>query len=222
MPQRQGILIIGAGGHGKVVADILRAAGSPAAGFIDADPARAGQSVGGLRVLGPVNRLEHLARDHGADRAVIAIGDNRARVELAAEVQRAGLALASAIHPAANVASNARLASGVVICMGAAIGAEAQIGELCIVNTNASVDHECVLDVGVHIAPRAALAGRVEVGREAFVGIGASVIQCRKIGSRATVGAGAVVVRDVPADSTVVGVPARAMGSRDVMRMTGT
>lgn len=223
MTLRDGIFIIGAGGHGKVVADILRAAGQPAGGpvvgFIDADPSRTGQTVAGLPVLGPPNRLEHLARDYNAGRAVVAIGDNRARVELAAEIQRAGLELASAIHPSANLAGDATLGRGVVVCLGASVGAEASVGDLCIINTNASVDHECLLHRGVHIAPGTAIAGRVEIGEEAFVGIGASVIQCRKIGPRATVGAGAVVIRDVPADATVVGTPAVSIHDKRMLRI---
>ena len=210
---RERVLIIGAGGHGKVVADILRACGTPAAGFVDGDESMRGRTVAGLPVLGAMNRLEHLAREHGCTSAVVAIGDNRVRLEHAREVERAGLKLASAIHPSANVAASATVGAGVVICMGASVCAEATVGDVSIVNTNAVVDHECELGNSVHVCPNASLAGRVKVGEGGFVGIGASVIQCLSLGAWSIVGAGATVTRDVRAEATVVGVPAR---ERDV------
>jgi sugar O-acyltransferase (sialic acid O-acetyltransferase NeuD family) len=203
------LLIIGGGGHGKVVADLARALGHPVAGFIDADEGRIGQTVLGAPVLGTMNRLEHIARAQNVTTAAVAIGDNRVRLEHAVEVRRAGLTLATLVHPSATVAESATLGEGTVVCAGGRVCVEARIGRACIVNTNAVVDHECVLGEAVHICPAAALAGRVEVGDGTFVGIGASVIQCLRLGAWATVGAGAVVVRDVEANTTVVGCPAR-------------
>ena len=203
------VLIIGAGGHGKVVADVLRANGVEPAGFVDADESLWGRSVLGVPVLGGMMRLEKIARQAGATTATLGIGDNRVRLEHAAEVVRAGLALAPAVHPSAVVSPSATLGSGVVVCAGAVVCVEAVVGDFAVVNTNATVDHECRVGEAAHVCPAAALAGRVSVGRGAFVGIGASVIQCRSVGEWATVGAGAVVTRDVPAGATAVGVPAR-------------
>lgn len=205
------ILIIGAGGHGKVVAEILRARGTEPGGFVDADEALWGTQVLGLPVLGGMNHLEKIARHHGLASAIVAIGDNRVRQEVAREVERAGLKLASAVHPSATISPTVRLGRGVVVCMGAAICVQAQVGDLAIINTNATVDHECEIGPAAHICPNASLAGRVMVAQGAFVGIGSSVIQCRSIGEWATVGAGAVVTRDIPAHSTAVGVPARVI-----------
>jgi sugar O-acyltransferase (sialic acid O-acetyltransferase NeuD family) len=205
-------LIIGAGGHGKVVLDILRAGGHcRPVGFVDADPRLHGTTVGGLPVLGGVHQLKRLVGPHKLAAAVIAIGDNRARAGYAEAVESAGLRLANAVHPSAVVAESAVLGRNVVVAACAVVGAEARVGDHCIVNTAATVDHECELGVGVHVCPGAHLAGRVRVEANAIVGLGANVIQCLRIGAGATVGAGAVVIRDVPAGATVVGVPARAI-----------
>jgi sugar O-acyltransferase (sialic acid O-acetyltransferase NeuD family) len=205
-------LIIGAGGHGKVVLDILRAGGlCRPVGFVDADPRLHGTTVGGLPVLGGVHQLARLAGPAKATAVVIAIGDNRARAGYAAEVAGAGLRLVNAVHPSAVVAESAVLGVNVVVAANAVVCAEARVGDHAIINTAATVDHECDVGPGVHICPGAHLAGRVRVDVNAVVGLGANVIQCLRIGAGATVGAGAVVLRDVPAGATVVGVPARVV-----------
>jgi UDP-perosamine 4-acetyltransferase len=205
------ILIIGAGGHGKVVLDILRASDLyEPAGFIDADPALAGSFVGGIKVLGAMNLLPKLHRQ-GIRAAVIAIGDSRARRHCAALLGEQGIALVNAVHPTAFVSTTAVLGRGVVVAPQAAICADCRVGDLSIINTAAVVDHECDIGEAVHVCPGVRLAGRVSVGSGSFIGLGANVIQCLKIGEGTTVGAGAVVLEDVPADSTVVGVPARVI-----------
>lgn len=206
------VVILGAGGHGKVVLDILRAQRQHhVVGFLDADPALSGTKVGGIEVLGAVNLLARL-KPQRVRGAIVAIGDNRTRRRYADEVLACGLELISAVHPSAVVASGATLDAGVVVAAGAVVGVEARIGRDAVINTGALVDHECVIGPASHICPGVALAGRVEVGAEAFIGIGARVIQCVKIGAGAMVAGGAVVIRDVPDGARVAGVPARAMG----------
>ncbi|MGF1634654.1 MAG: acetyltransferase [Phycisphaerae bacterium] len=203
------IVILGAGGHGKVVLDILQAAGGhEVVGFLDADDRHHGQVVLGTPVLGATNLLPKLKRE-GVAGAIVAVGDNAVRQQLAREVVEAGLELVSAVHPTASVAASASIGPGVVVCRLAAVCVEVRLETACIVNTAAVVDHECVVGAGAHICPGVRLAGRVTVGERAFVGIGASVIQCRQIGEDAVVGAGAVVIDDVEPGEKVVGVPAR-------------
>jgi len=203
------VAIIGAGGHGRVVLDIIRSAGvHRPVGFIDGNPLLQGRRIDGLPVLGDLSALEKLKFD-GLEGAIVAIGDNGIRREYVETIDGFDLTLVNAIHPSANVASNCSIGSNVVIAAGSVTCAHCQIGNSVILNTGCVVDHETVVGNAAHVCPGARLAGRVIVESGAFIGIGATVIQNLRIGSDAVVGAGAVVIRDVPPGSTVVGVPAR-------------
>lgn len=206
-----GTVIIGAGGHGRVVLDIFRQANQQdPAGFLDANPDLHGQRVDGLEVLGSPMEIPRL-RDAGVDSAIVAIGDNPTRALYAEALQAHGVRLVNAIHPRAIVADTAHVGRNVVIAAGAVICAHCHVGDSAVINTASIVDHESAIGRATHVCPGARLAGRVRVDDFAFVGIGATVIQCVKIGRGATVGAGAVVLRDVPDFATVVGVPARVI-----------
>jgi len=196
------IIIIGAGGHGEVVLDVIRAAGQhKVIGFLDSDSALHGRLVDGVKVLGPPAL---------ADRPfLVAVGDNAARKELTALLTARGLAAVTAIHPKAYVGSSAEVRPGTVVCAGAIICTHAQVGTGTIVNTGAVVEHHNVLGDFVHVAPRVVLTGRVTIGEGAFIGAGATLLPRIVVGAWATVGAGSVVTDDVPAGATVVGVPAR-------------
>lgn len=203
-------LIVGAGGHGKVVLDILRAGGtySPV-GFVDADPRLAGTTVGGLPVFGAIHLLNKLKQQHRIGGAIIGIGDNRARCGYVKTLADHGLQLINAIHPTASISGSAKLGRNVVVAAQAVVSTETVVANLAIINTGAIVDHECEIGEAAHICPGANLAGRVRIGCRTFVGLGANIIQCLSIGEGATIGAGAVVLSDVPAGATAVGVPAR-------------
>lgn len=205
------LVIVGAGGHGKVVLDIVRAAGRyEPVGFVDADTRLAGTKVGGLPVLGPMNVLNKL-RQQRVRHAIVAIGDNRTRHRYAELLESEGFELAGAVHPTAFVSPTATLGKNVVVGPNASVITEARVGDGAIVNTGAIVEHECEVGAYAHVAPAACLAGRVRVGAFAFIAIGATVIPCMTIGEGATVGAGAVVIEDVPLGATAVGVPARVV-----------
>jgi sugar O-acyltransferase (sialic acid O-acetyltransferase NeuD family) len=207
------VVIIGAGGHGKVVLDVLLAGGKyRAAGFVDNNPSLLDSYVCGLPVLGPINALPRLRRQR-IRHAIIAIGDNRQRLAQRPFVDAEDFTLVTAVHPAAYVSPRATLGRGVVIAPGARVVVDANVRDLAVVNTSAVVEHECDVGEGAHVCPGAILAGRVRVGRGAFIGVGAQVIQCRTVGDFATVGAGAAVIDDVPDDATVVGVPARPVNA---------
>lgn len=199
-----GLLIYGAGGHGKVVAETAEAIGSfEPMQFVDAEYARLN---GTLRW--PVCSPAHVAI--GADTcAVVAIGRAERRMSLLDGLMAAGCMLPVLVHPAAWVSQTATCGEGTVIFAGAVIQADARLGRGVIVNTQASVDHDCVLADGVHICPGAHLAGNVRVGEGSWLGIGCVVKQGVRIGKSVTVGAGAVVLHDVDDGLTVAGCPAR-------------
>jgi sugar O-acyltransferase (sialic acid O-acetyltransferase NeuD family) len=141
---------------------------------------------------------------------VAATGDRIVRRRIAAAVLAAQGSLATVVHPSCVVASTAVIGDGSMLLAGAIVGPDARVGSFCIVNTGASVDHDDVLENGVNVCPGVHLAGNVTCREDAFVGIGASVIQGVTIDRRAVVGAGAVVLRDVADDTTVIGCPAHA------------
>jgi UDP-perosamine 4-acetyltransferase len=207
------LVIIGAGGHGRVVLDILRAGGeyTPVA-MLDANASLHNTNINGVPVVGSVNLLPKLFTQR-VRHAIVAIGDNRVRRSYAKLAEEAGMELINAIHPTASVSQTATLGRNVVAAAGARVCADAKIGDSVIVNTNAVVDHECEVGAGVHVCPGALLAGRVRVGAGAFIGLGAKIIQCLNVGEDAVVGAGAVVLSDVPPATAVVGVPAHAIRS---------
>ncbi len=207
------VIIVGAGGHGRVVLEILRSAGQHrVVGFLDADESLAGTTVMGVPVLG---HPQHLLKVRGkAKGAIVAVGDNRARISYAKHLTEAGLELVSAIHPKSVVMASVRIGRNVIVAAGAVVGTEAVVEDSVIINTSAVVDHECVIGEGAHIAPGAVLAGRVRIGAGAFVGLGSRIIQCLSVGEGAVVGAGAVVLRDIAAGVTVVGVPAKVIRAK--------
>jgi len=206
---RKRILLLGAGGHGKAVADLLLAAGSyDIAGFVDAAP-KASQVLG-LPVLGDESQFPALA-GQGVTLAHAAIGHNAQRLAAAGRLRQAGFDLPSLIHPAALIGHGARIGEGAAILARAVIGPEAEIGPLALINTGAIVEHDCVLEEAAHIGPGAVLAGGVRVGAGALIGAGAVIRPGVAIGAGAVVGAGAAVVEDVAPGATVMGVPARAV-----------
>lgn len=207
---RKRILIAGAGGHGRVVLDIIHQAGRyEPIGFVDNNSEIHGRRIDGLPVRGGIDRLPVLRAELGVWGVIIAIGDNGVRRGFAREVERSGLELINAIHPSATIARNVTLGRNVVIAAGVVVCANVQIGDSVILNTGCIIDHQTMIGEGVHVCPGVRIAGRVKIEPGVFIGIGATIVPKVTIGCEAVVGAGSVVIDDVPPMATVVGVPAR-------------
>lgn len=200
------LAILGASGHGKVVADTAEFSGWQSVEFFD-DAWPQLRTNGCWVVSGDSETL--IRRLAEFDGVLVAIGNNRIRHEKLCELERAGATIVSVIHPAAIVSRYASIAAGSVVFANVVVNADARVGLGAILNTGCSVEHDCVLGHSVHVSPGGRLAGGVQVGDSSWIGIGASVRQLVRIGSNVTVGAGAAVVADVADGLTVVGVPAR-------------
>jgi sugar O-acyltransferase (sialic acid O-acetyltransferase NeuD family) len=185
------LVVLGAGGHARVVADAIRASGRRVERLLDRE------AQGDVAAL--VGRFDF----------VPAIGAQAARRRASLDALQNGATLASVIHPRAAVSAEAAIGAGAVVLAGAVVNPGVEIGRFAIVNTAASVDHDCRLADGAQLGPGARLAGDVRLGEDACVWTGAIVIPGCRIGARAVVGAGAVVIEDVPEGATVVGNPAR-------------
>jgi UDP-perosamine 4-acetyltransferase len=201
-----GVVIIGGGGHAKVVIESLRASGETVVAIVDADPTP--REVLGVPVLGDDLMLPIL-REQGLSKLFVALGDNRLREKLGRKARELGFILVNGIHPSAIISPSARLGEGVAVMAGVAINADSRIADLAIINTGAIVDHDCQLGAACHLGPASALAGGVTIGERAFLGVGARVIPGVSIGADTIVGAGGVVVRDLPDGVLAVGVPAQ-------------
>jgi len=205
--QRDGrLLLLGAGGHGRVVADMANAAGWPDVVFLDDRWPRLQQNLV-WPVIGPFESLaESQYRQHAA---LVTIGDNSTRLGLLRRLQNLEARIPVLAHPSAVVSRYATLGAGTVVMPNAVVNAGAVLGDGVIVNTGATVDHDCRLADGVHVSPGAHLAGGVEVGEASWIGIGAVVRENVRIGAGVIVGAGAAVVSSIPDQQIATGVPAR-------------
>lgn len=204
------VLVLGAGGHGQVVADALLCAARCGAkvepsGFLDDDPALEGALLLGLRVWGPLAALA--ATPH--DAVILGIGSNAVRKRLHLDLAARGERFVSAIHPSAVIGGGVTLGSGVLVCAGAIINTGAHIGANVIINSGAIVEHHNCVGDHAHIGPGARLGGDVRVGEGTLVGLGAIVLPQQQVGAWCVVGAGAVVLHAVDDGLTVAGVPAR-------------
>lgn len=205
------LAILGASGHGKVVADTAECCGWQVIEFFD-DAWPQTTRNGAWNVVGDTVLLK--AALHTYDGVLVAIGNNHIRHRKLLELEEEGARICSLVHPAATVSRYALLESGSVVFAGVVVNADARIGMGAILNTGCSIDHDCVLGASVHVSPGARLAGGVRIGDLSWIGIGASVRQLVQVGSQVTVGAGTVVISDVSDLLTVAGVPARILPAK--------
>lgn len=206
------VIIIGAGGHAQVVADILqcsRASGTSSVpiGYLDDDVRLLDKKFLGIPVLGRIDDIGMI--DH--DGVVVAIGDNAIRACTYTTLYQRGEKFIIARHPSAIIAPDIVIGQGTVICAGVIVNTGSVVGQNVILNTGCSVDHHNEIGDHVHIAPGAHLGGTVKIGNGTLVGIGATVMPGCSVGEYAIIGAGACVIESVTAGRTVVGVPARPL-----------
>ena len=207
------LVIIGAGGHGRVLAECAQAAQLEILGFIDDNAALTGTIQLHLPILGTTSALDK--KRILADGVLLGIGNCQLRLRLLHIFGAAHFCLPTLFHPRAWVSPSAICGAGTVVMANATVQTGTRLGAGVIINTNASVDHDCVVGDGVHICPGAHLAGNVTVGDGTLIGIGASVIPGIRIGKECVVAAGAVVIRDVPDSQRVAGVPARPLAKQE-------
>ena len=197
------VIIVGAGGHGKVLADIVLQCGGTVRGFLDDDVQKTHCME--FPILGTVDRWPEYA---GQARFLLAIGSNAVRETLAQAMQ---VVWYTAIHPSASIARQASIGEGTGVMAGAVINPCAQIGRHCIVNSAVVIEHDNNLEDYVHVSPHATLCGTVAVGRRTHIGAGATIKNNVSICADVTVGAGALVLHDIETPGTYVGVPVRRL-----------
>ncbi len=202
------LAILGASGHGKVVADAALAQGWGEIAFFD-DAWPKVSSNGRWPVLGNTESLLNFAASY--DCIAVGIGHNRTRREKMDIIERNGLKFATIIHPSAVVSDYALIGKGTVVFANAVINVDARLGAGGIINTGAVIEHDCCLGDCVHVSPNAVLSGGVTLGHEVWVGAGASIKQLVSVGNKAIIGMGSVVLRDVASEVTVAGNPVRML-----------
>lgn len=204
------LLILGAGGHGRVVGDAAHAMKKwQEICYLDDnfDSSNDREVVGGLVSLHQIVK--------STDDVVAAVGDNKLRANIITKILDLKLSLATIIHPDATVSPSSRIGNGTVIFARVVINANAEIGVGCIINTGAIIEHDCTVQEYVHVSPGAILAGNVRVGKYSWLGMNSSVINNLSVGDNVIVGAGSVVLQNVQNNIAVAGVPARRISSHE-------
>ena len=205
------IIILGAGGHGKVVADTLVSLYKDLEVFFFDDKYIKNElyALNSYPVLGKINDAfnNDMLSDHL--QAFVAIGNSKERLLLTNKLSSFGYKIPYIIHPSSYISPSASISKGALVLANTVIQASAKIGNSVIINNGSTVDHDCNLEDGVHVCPGVHIAGNVSIGKRSWVGIGSSIIQNISIGSDVTIGAGSVVINDIPSHQTAYGIPAK-------------
>ena len=203
---RKKVVIIGAGGHAKVIADIIEKSGDEIVGFLDDNKEIGTTIINEYKVIGDLNNRFTMAVTKENLEFIIAIGDNKKREEIS---HSPNLKFYTAIHPSAQMGLDVEIQEGTVIMANACINSSAKIGKHCIINTGAIIEHDNIIEDFVHISPNVALGGTVKIGKSTHVGIGSTIKNNITICENCKIGAGAVVVKNIIEAGTYVGVPAK-------------
>ena len=205
---RKKVVIIGAGGHAKVIADIIEKSGDEIVGFLDDNKKKGTNIIKEYKVLGDFNNRFPLAIANSDYEFIIAIGDNKKREEIS---HSPNLKFYTAIHPSAQIGLDVEIKEGTVVMANSCINSSAKIGKHCIINTGAIIEHDNIIEDFVHISPNVALGGTVKIGKNTQVGIGSTIKNNFTIFENCKIGAGAVVVKDIEKEGTYIGVPAKGI-----------
>lgn len=206
MNKMQNVIIIGAGGHAKVIADIICKLGDNVYGFLDDNKEVDTYILNSYKIIGKVSDLEKFKNSIDNVKFIIGIGNNKIRKEIS---QKYELEYYTAVHPTANIGMDVSIGEGTVVMPYACINVSSKLGKHCIINTGAVVEHENIIGDFVHISPHAALAGQVTVEEGTHIGINATVKNNIKITNNCIIGAGAVVVKNIEKSGIYIGVPAK-------------
>ena len=210
------IIIIGASGHGKVVADIAKLNGYEEILFLDDDTSK--RSCGRNPVVGTSKDIRQYKDDH---EFIIAIGNNRIREKISDTLEKENIKQTILIHPSAVIDETATIKEGTVVMANAVINASVKIGRSCIINTASSIDHDCIINDFVHISPGVHVAGTVTIGRNTWIGIGSTVINNLEICANCIIGAGSTVIKDIKEEGTYIGSPAERMKKMTNLKIVG-
>lgn len=208
------LVVIGAGGHARVILDVAACVGAHVTAIYDDVPRDGTWMLDDVAWGGTVADAHQLP---AGTRFIVAIGNNETRMRIGTSLMASGLVGAILAHPSATISPRVSVGAGTVIMAGAVINAGTSIGEHVIVNTRCSIDHDCHIDDGVHVAPGATLCGDVTLRNGAFAGAGSTFVPGARVGRWTTIGAGSTVLHPVPDGATVVGSPARVIRVRDTL-----
>ncbi|MDD3626895.1 MAG: acetyltransferase [bacterium] len=200
------IVLIGSGGHAKVILDILKKSGYTAIKIIDDDVSKTGQKLLGIEIVGTRKWLKGKSKEY---LVIIGIGNNKIRNEISGKLKKEGFKFGVAIHPAAVIGEDVKIGEGTVVMANAVINSGTKIGKHCIVNTSVSIDHDNLIGDYVHLSPGATTGGTVVIGQGTWIGLGAGIINNITIGKEAIIAAGSIVINDIGDRKLAAGVPAK-------------
>lgn len=205
-------IIIGAGTYGEVYLAYLQEAGVNIVGFLDDDPKFTSQSVRGVPVLGPISKLETLRTTHGIEAVYCPLGNNKLRVKFLTKAKELGYKIPNYIHPSVIISPNVTIGEGVYVLLGTTIMPHTVIKDYVMISMGVHLAHHCVLDEGVFLSTGCNFGASIHARKYAYCGISSTIMTgIHELGEDCLIGAGAVVIRDVPERAVMAGVPAKVL-----------